>query len=424
MNHPPKWQYVLLLATALFITPQLFAVPLPAFPGAEGAGAHAVGGRGGAVLFVTNLDDYHPDHDAPVAGSLRAAIDTKGPRTILFNISGTIELKNTLVITEPFVTVAGQSAPGGGICTKNYGIVIKTHDVILRYIRCRPGDEVGRALAKEGKDWSTDALSIGAPSRDVIVDHCSASWANDEVCSVTGDGTTNITVQWSIISESLNESTHGKGSHGYGSLIRANGAVSFHHNLYAFHRSRSPRPGTYGDGSILFDFRNNVMYQGGQGYSAEDPVRMNFVANYHPDTPFKATDTCAHFTGGNRGEILGGKAQVLPYETAPVTTHSAEEARTMVLECAGATLPARDGVDARLVTLVREGGGQLVNRVDEVGGWPALEAASPAPDGDNDGIPDAWEREFGLDPASADHHGDKDGDGYTNLEEFLNATAP
>lgn len=397
---------------------------LPAFPGAEGAGAWTPGGRGGAVLFVENLKDYLPGQQQPIAGSLRAAVDAKGPRTIVFRVAGTIELKATLTIREPFVTIAGQSAPGGGICTKNFGVNVKTHDVIIRYLRCRPGDEVGRALAKKGKDWETDALSVSAPGRDVILDHCSASWANDEVCSVSGAGITNVTVQWCIISESLNESTHGKGNHGYGSLIRANGAVSFHHNLYAFHRSRSPRPGTYGEGSILFDFRNNVMYRGGQGYSAADPVRMNFVANHHPDTPFKATDTCYHYSTGNQGKIRGGVPQVEPFATAPVTTSSAEDARVAVLAEAGARLPVRDAVDLRVLELVRSGRGKLVNRAEEVGGWPELPSPPPLPDRDNDGMPDAWEEMHGLDPDTPNHNADQDGDGYTDLEEFLNGTDP
>lgn len=423
MNNQVLCRYYALIV-ALALAPLAVAGPIPAFPGAEGFGALTPGGRGGVVLFVDNLNDYKPEKDAPIPGSLRAAIETKGPRTILFEVSGTIPLKAPLIIAEPFVTIAGQSAPGGGICTKNHGVVVKTNDVIVRYLRCRPGDEVGRELARSGKDWSTDALSISAPSRNVILDHCSASWANDEVLSVSGEGITHVTVQWCIISESLNESTHGKGSHGYGSLIRSNGNITFHHNLYAFHRSRSPRPGTYGDGSILFDFRNNVMYQGGQGYSAADPVRMNFVGNYHPDTPFNATDTCTYFASGNAGEIHDGTARDSAFETAPVSTTSAETARTAVLEGAGATLPARDAADVRVIALVRENEGHLINRVDEVGGWPALATSAPPADGDRDGMPDLWEKEHGFDLAAREDSEDRDGDGYTNLEEFLNGTEP
>lgn len=423
INWTSSRPFMLTIFLTLTLAPLAGAEAIPAFPDAEGAGAFTPGGRGGAVLFVTTLDDYAPG-EAPIPGSLRAAIEAKGPRTILFRVSGTIALKSALVISEPFITIAGQSAPGGGIATKNHGVVIKTNDVIVRHLRCRPGDEVGRALAEQGKDWSTDALSIGAPSRSVILDHCSASWANDEVLSVSGAGITDVTVQWCIISESLNESTHGKGSHGYGSLIRANGNVSFHHNLYAFHRSRSPRPGTYGDGVILFDFRNNVMYQGGQGYSAADPVHMNFVGNHHPDTPFNATDTCEYYADGNAGEVRKGMPRTAPFATAPVRTTSAEAARDAVLEYAGATLPVRDAADARVVALVRSGEGELVNRVDEVGGWPDLLTSAAPADGDSDGMPDAWEMAHGLDPATPDHNGDADGDGYTNLEAYLNSLAP
>lgn len=409
---------------ALMLCAFTVAGSIPAFPGAEGFGANAIGGRGGAVLFVTNLEDYIPGKDAPIPGSLRAAVDTKGPRTILFRVSGTIALKATLPIVEPFVTIAGQSAPGGGICTKNYGVTVKAEEVIVRYLRCRPGDQVGRALAKEGKGWSTDALSISAPSRNVILDHCSASWANDEVLSVSGAGITGITVQWCIISESLNESTHTKGAHGYGSLIRTNGNVTFHHNLYAFHRSRSPRPGTYGEGSILFDFRNNVMYHGGQGYSAEDPVRMNFVANDHPDTPFKATPTCQRFSEGNNGAIQGGEVRATAFDTAPVTTTDAETARVAVLDSCGAILPRRDAVDARVIAQVRAGEGTLQNHMEDDSAWPVLDSLAPPVDADGDGMPDAWEAEYGLDTAMANDAADRDGDGYTDLEEFLNGANP
>jgi len=418
----------MLLAVAASLLPagELTAAgeSIPAFPGAEGFGAHSRGGRGGAVLLVTNLEDYLPGREKPIPGSLRAACDREGPRMVLFRVSGTIPLKSTLSIRRPFITMAGQTAPGGGICLRNHGVSIRTHDVVLRYLRCRPGDTVGKRLAGEGKSWSTDALSVGAPGRDVIIDHCSASWANDEVCSVSGAGISKITVQWCIISESLNKSTHGKGSHGYGSLIRCNGDVSYHHNLYAFHRSRSPRPGTYGEGSILFDFRNNFMYLGGRGYSAADPVRMNFIANFHPTTPFIATEACEHYSSGNTGTIRGGKSRKTPFEVAPVRTTSAGEAREAVLASSGAILPLRDAVDARVVKLAADGAGGLIDSQDEVGGWPLLKSARPPADGDRDGMPDSWERKHGLDPDSPDDRGDPDGDGYTNIEEYLNGTSP
>jgi len=394
-----------------------------AFPGAEGFGRHAQGGRGGSVRFVTNLDDYGPGAE-PIEGSLRAAVEADGPRTVVFRTSGTIHLKSSLTVRNPYVTVAGQSAPGDGICVKNSGVGVKTHDVVIRHVRFRPGDEVGRRPEYAERGWSTDALSLSGGARDVIIDHCSTSWANDEVLSVSGAGITDVTVQWCIISESLNASTHHKGEHGYGSLIRTNGNVTFHHNLYAFHRSRSPRPGTYGEGCILFDFRNNVMHSGGHGYSAADPVRMNFVANYHPTTPFRANPATTFYAADGVGDITGDGSRAVAYEVAPVRTTTAQDAQEAVLSSAGATLPTRDAVDVRVVSGVRDGVATLVDSVGQVGGWPELRATPAPPDTDSDGMPDAWEDLHGLDPTTANDAEDTDRDGYTDLEEYLNATDP
>lgn len=344
---------------------------IPAFQGAEGFGAFSRGGRGGKPVVVSNLKDYIPGKEDPVPGSFRAACEEKGPRTVVFDISGYIELKDHLTLSEPYITISGETAPGGGVCTKNYGLYIATHDVVVRYFRSRPGDEAGRLL-DGARSWPVHSLRITPGGRNIILDHCSFSWANDEVCSLGGDGITHITIQWCIISESLNWSTHRKAPHGYGSLIRANGKVSFHHNLFALHRSRSPRPGTYGEGSILFDFRNNLMYKGGSGYTARDPVRMNFMGNYHPDTPFSASGTCDFFEEGNIGRFSGGNRMSEPFEVAPVRTTSANVARREVLNSCGAILPRRDAVDERIIHHVETGSGRLINSADEVGGWPKL----------------------------------------------------
>ena len=411
---------------------------LPAFPGAEGFGSDTPGGRGGKVLFVTNLDDYLPGSETPVPGSLRAACLAKGPRTVVFEVSGTIPLKTYLKISEPYLTLAGQSAPGGGICVKNYGTFIKTHDVVVRHLRFWPGDEVGRQLAKEGKPWDTDALSA-TECRNIIIDHCSASWANDEVLSLTKG--TDITVQWSFITESLNRSTHAKGAHGYGGLVAYmdNGRVTQHHNLWAFHRSRSPRPGSGGDpGSpgLLYDFRNNVIYQGGKGYSRAgvDKIRMNYVGNtiLHSGV-FSATPGVNMFLDKNlhNGKETGWamirgtyqKAQN-PFPVATVKTDSAESAYRRVLTSAGAILPIRDAVDQRIVESVREGTGKLIDTQSQAGGWPILEAAHAPADTDRDGMPDGWELKHGLDPHQPGAGQDQDQDGYTDLEEYLNQTDP
>lgn len=411
------------------------AAAVRAFPTAEGFGAHAKGGRGGRVLFVTNLNDDGP-------GSLRAAVETKGPRFVLFRVSGVIELKSNLNIREPRITIAGQTAPGGGICLKNHSLTIRTQDVIVRHLRIRPGDEPGPAYKARGKSFEPDAISISRPSRDVIVDHCSASWAIDECLSVSGEGITNVTVQWCMITESLNNSFHEKGAHGYGSLIRTNGSVSFHHNLYAHHQSRSPRPGTYGEGSILFDFRNNVICDT-YGYSAEDPVRMNYVGNFirrprgsafrigGDATRLYVADN--HLDGDrdrnrdpwsviSRAEARHKMSK--PFPAAPVTTQDARSAFEAVMQSAGATRPRRDAVDARVIEQVRKGTGGLIDSQKQVGGWPILRSAAAPKDSDHDGMPDDWERRHRLQPTVADAHRDADRDGYTNLEEFLNNTSP
>ncbi|MFP6632946.1 MAG: pectate lyase, partial [Planctomycetota bacterium] len=365
------------LILALLICSSSPGADLPAFPGAEGFGAGAKGGRGGKVFVVTTLEDYKGGKKNVVPGSLRQACDAEGPRIIVFDIAGTIELKNAIVLSKPYVTIAGQTAPGGGICLKDYGLKISTHDVVVRHLRVRPGDIMKREL---------DSISVSAGSRDVIIDHCSASWSIDETLSVSGAGITNITVQWCIISESLNDSFHKKGPHGYGSLVRTNGNVSFHHNLYAHHRSRSPRPGTYGEGSILFDFRNNVIYQGGRGYTAEDPARVNYVGNYIKATGvFSATKTTEMHAADNLVEGKEADAKdpwsavkgletknrkAKPFPAAPVATDDAQSAYRRVLYECGASKPVRDAVDARVIEQVRTGKGGLINSQKQVGGWP------------------------------------------------------
>ena len=241
---------------------------MQAFPGAEGFGRHSLGGRGGKVYFVTTLADYNPKakKETPIEGSLRHALSASGPRTIVFRTSGVIELVAPLKITEPRVTIAGQTAPGDGICLTNYGTQIEADDVVVRHVRFRPGDSVGKEM---------DALAV-YQCRNVILDHCSASWSVDETLSVTGEGCGNVTVQWCFITESLDQSVHAKGTHGYGSLIRTDGGVTYHHNLYAHHRTRCPRPGTYGKPpGLLLDFRNNVIYDwiSPAGYTSDDPAR-------------------------------------------------------------------------------------------------------------------------------------------------------
>ncbi len=410
------------------------ASQLPAFPAAEGFGAFALGGRGGDVYHVTNLNDSGP-------GSLRYGIQTAtGPRTIVFDVSGTIELQSPLRVDKPFLTLAGQTAPGDGITVAGWTTSIRnTHDVIVRSMRFRPGDINCPAI-------QDDSLNVYRAT-DVIIDHVSASWSIDETLSVTESD--RVTVQWSLITESLNNSCHVKGPHGYASLIAfGNGGVTYHHNLFAHHVSRMPRPGS----EIRLDFVNNVLYNWGSkaGYTGANPdsPQINYVGNYGvagPSTPTSrlynvfqggGTDTqiyqSGNFIDGNRNGVRDGvdagwamfNGFYTPidsrFDFPQIQTDGAQTAYDRVLAGAGASL-VRDAVDARVLNDVVDETGGIIDSQSQVGGWPALESRQPPLDTDQDGMPDFWEILFGLDPNNAeDRNGDFDGDGYTNLEKYLN----
>ncbi|HYE28414.1 MAG TPA: pectate lyase [Allosphingosinicella sp.] len=418
-----------------------------AFPGAEGAGRFALGGRGGKVIRVTNLEDSGP-------GSLRAAIEAEGPRTIVFDVGGTIRLKKPLVVRNGRVTVAGQTAPGGGIALRDRAFEIEADDVVVRYIRARLGDE---------SRVESDAFTI-SKGRRIIVDHISASWSVDETLSSGSDykepkdDLRDVTVQWSLISESLRKSVHAKGEHGYGSLLRGGrGArMSFHHNLWAHHAARMPRPGNYlppakDSVGAFYDFRSNVFYNWGgsyAGYNADSGEKAshafyNFVDNAYrtgPDSKkpiaFDERNPIARawFSGNSMNgavpkdpwSLVSGRTDLdyrLPGPLAmpPIARDPAPRALERVLAGAGASL-VRDSVDARVVESVRRGSGRLIDSQKEVGGWPELAPGTPWRDGDGDGMPDDWERRNRLDPADpADGNADRDGDGHTELEEWMNS---
>lgn len=425
------------------------AAPTPAFPGAEGFGAESVGGRGSKVLFVTNLNDSGP-------GSFRAAVETDGPRTVIFRVSGTVALESSLAIRKPFITIAGQTAPGDGICLKNHALAIAADHVIVRYIRCRPGDN---------SKAESDALSISR-GQNIIVDHCSTSWSVDETLSASSGGQLgNVTVQWCIISESLDDSTHHKGAHGYGSLIRGGwgNGYTFHHNLYAHHHARLPRPGNYNDRSrdpqgFTLDFRNNVIYNWAgtsAGYNADGSngtnsiTKMNFVGNYYKagvnsrgNFAFaESTPTAKAFFNGNcmngtypddpwflvtfnrlSPKDIHTYKLSSPIPVPRVKTDDAINAYERVLSNAGAVLPKRDAIDIRIINEVRNGTGKIINDEEQAGGWPELKSTEPPTDSDRDGMSDAWEKRHGFDAGDpADGNTDADKDGYTNLEEYLNA---
>ncbi len=424
------------------------ALAIPAFSGAEGFGANATGGRGGDVYHVTSLDDSN------TPGTLRYGINSAGTagRTIVFDVSGMITLTSNLIVKNPNITIAGQTAPGQGICFKNYSIDARVNNLVIRHLHSRLGIDASQ---------ESDSIDITGGS-DVIIDHCSASWSVDETLSVS-DNATSATVQYCYITESLNNSIHTKGSHGYGSLLRTDVDcnLSFHHNLYADHNSRNPRPGTYYDSLMTLDFRNNVIYNWGNqaGYSGSDGneyVNMNYVGNYLVAGPSTSSSKLSNAFGGgsdlttifqsdnkidpNRdgnfngantdwGMFNGVFVQAGSSFSAPaVYTQTADEALTTVLTQAGAFNWNRDAVDANVTSQVLSAGteGRIYNTVAEAGDYPTYPVVTRDAnfDTDGDGMPDAWEQANGLNPGVQDHNGDFDNDGYTNLEEYLTSLAP
>ncbi|MDR2361919.1 MAG: pectate lyase [Prevotellaceae bacterium] len=444
------------------VTPPPNGEEAAAFPGAEGFGKYTTGGRGGKVIYVTSLSDDNTE------GSLRWAINQSGARIILFKTSGIIALNSALEIKNPNLTIAGQTAPGDGICIKNYPVVVKADNVVIRYLRFRMGDE---------QNTADDAL-WGRNQKDIIIDHCSMSWSTDE-CSSFYDNE-HFTMQWCIISESLRISVHEKGTHGYGGIWGGKRA-SFHHNLLAHHDSRNPRfcGSRYSNqpGSELVDFRNNVVYNWGSnsGYAGEGGS-YNLVGNYYK--PGAGTSNAArifqpnaddgtnsqpagvwgkfyvqgnhmlnkdgtpntsvnsdNWTGITPNPSSKSKSELrsdVEFEKGEVTTHSAEEAFELVLQHAGASF-LRDATDARVVNEVRNGltparasgGGNtkagLIDTQSDVGGWDAYNATTAPLDSDGDGMPDAWEDTHGLNKNDAT-------DGakytlstvYTNVEVYIN----
>ena len=440
-----------------------------AFPTAEGYGRFARGGRGGRVIEVTNLDDSG-------AGSLRDAIEAEGPRTIVFRVSGLISLKSTLIIKNPYVTIAGQTAPGDGICLRNFGFgTMGAHDVIIRHIRVRVGD-----AQRKG----TDGMGL-ASSDHCIVDHCSISWSSDE--GFSSRAAKNITFQHSIISEALQHSYHYRASdrtkfeqHAFAASISGD-IGSFHHNLLAHCTDRNwSLAGGYdsaGRYAGRLDIRNNVVFNWSGRTTDGGVMRLNFVNNYYKPLPANPSvkwllkldpiatshGTPQYFMAGNVMEgtdheadnwrAFVGSAEVRKLVRADeplfepfVTTQTAHEAYARVLADVGATRPRQDVIDRRIIAEVREGRTHctgtrgpafdppgknfagIIDTQDDVkdatgsanSPWPEYRTFDVPVDSDHDGIPDDWERRAGLDLNDPrDANATRGGDGYTNLEKYL-----
>jgi hypothetical protein len=457
---------------------------IPAFPGAEGGGAYTFGGRGGKVYVVTSLADRGPN-------TLREACEKGGARIVVFNVAGIIRLNSPLIIRAPYITIAGQTAPGDGICIAGESVWINTHDVIIRHMRFRRGEtNVGRR---------DDALG-GNPVGNIILDHISASWGLDENVSIyrhmydPGDGskrqklpTVNLTIQNCISSEALDTYNHS-----FGSTLGGENCT-FMRNLWACNTGRNPSIGWYG----VFNFVNNVIFNwwhrtvDGGDYRA----LYNIINNYFKPGPITPTDkpvghrilkpesgrskleylvfgrayvngnivegnekvSSDNWAGGvqiedlpDAGDYAGYIRVDKPLPMPSVTIMPAKEAYEYVMDNAGATLPKRDAVDFRIVEQVRTGkivyveagstdtGSQYVKRrlnkesyrqgiitdIRQVGGYPEYKG-NPYKDTDSDGMPDDWEIRYKLNPNDpGDAVMDCNGDGYTNIEKYINGIDP
>jgi hypothetical protein len=411
---------------------------LLAFPGAEGAGKFATGGRDGDVYVVSNLNNSG-------TGSLRHAVDTApaSGRTIVFSVGGTIDLLSDVNIDSPKITIAGQTAPGGITLAHRALRVSNTNNIVLQHIAVRPGD-----FATAPGVYEPDSIWING-SNNVILDHVSASWSTDEVLSVT-HGSTNVTVQWSLITEALHNSNHSKGNHGYGGIIHG-GETTLHHNLYAHNRSRNPATGNWDKEAPItpahLDIVNNVIYNPGDRYSysgGDDQYEVNWAGNYgiegpnttrenelfHPDN----VNTKVYYANNYYDTSEDGILQLTPAApgtltgvytslASPVaTTHppnqtSAPTAYMQILSYAGSAAH-RDPIDKRIInTVIRQNGAHLDSQ-SQVGGWhyptPTNVAVDP------DGLPDWWKTENGLDPDDNTIGKQKPvPGGYTYLEMYL-----
>ncbi len=459
-----------------------------AFPEAEGAGRYSKGGRGGKVFVVTSLDDYllngrpgrpegtygqasgyartlgkgkwipyvddlgneHPEDGRPllpgfpalpaeklIHGTLREAVEAEGPRYVVFAVSGTISLKEPLEIKNPYITIAGQTAPGDGIQIRNFGVKVETHDVILRHLRIRVGDIKGPGNLKRELGEQTHALDLNA--MNIIADHCDIAYACDQVFNTYGQFKREATtIQWSYIYGAPTASTHEKGEHSMISVGVGWGWVSSHHNLLAHGRVRNPRIDM-----LTYDFRNNVVYNFvGTGYGSQnDYLRLNYVGNTlkkGPDSkgnPMYAwaeeTSWAQWYGKGNTlpDDFKGvfGKSDVAviyaPIPSIPVRTQAAEEAYRLVVEKGGASKPVRDKITSYVAQTVKDGTGLIPGTPADWpdGGFGKYPQAKAPVDENQNGIPDKWEISRGLDLKKTTATGHDLDPKYENIEVYMNS---
>ena len=471
---------------------------IPAFPGAEGGGMYTAGGRGGKVLVVTNLNDSGP-------GSFRWACEQGGARIIVFNVSGIIKLKTPVILRAPYVTIAGQTAPGDGVCIAGESFQVNTHDVIVRHMRFRRGNT---------NVWNREDSFGGNPVGNIMIDHCSCEWGLDENISFyrhmfdMGDGkpmrkepTVNVTIQNTISAKALDTYNHA-----FGSTIGGEN-TTFMRNLWADNTGRNPSIGWGG----VFNFVNNIVYNWVHRTAdgGEFSTMSNFINNYYKPGPLTPKDspvghriikaesrsqklfpyaqygrvfatgnimegndavTKDNWNGGIQISDKDGKPSAdelalmrsnEPFPMAHITIIPSEKTFETVLESVGATLPTRDIVDQRIVEEVRTGKAYYVKKLPkenpygnnwglkeqsqkedgtfkyrrlgndsykygiitdpaQMGGYPEYKG-EPRLDSDGDGMPDDWEKANGLNPNDAsDANGDCTGDGYTNIEKYIN----
>ncbi|WP_434739283.1 cellulose binding domain-containing protein [Micromonospora sp. SH-82] len=436
---------VLVLVGLVVTSPQASAATVAAFPGAVGPAMYATGGRGGDVYHVTNLSDNASN---PQPGSLRYGINNApgSGRTIVFDVAGTIKLspagrQGWLSISKSNLTIAGQTAPDPGITIMGQTTKVTGENIVIRHLKFRPGkDQANPGSATNDGIWIT--------GDDVIVDHVSVSWHDDEGISAS-DGAGQVTVQYAIVSDGLNYN-----GHSYGALIGSDVAgsnIAYHHNLFAHHKSRLPRLGNEVGASTTVEWSNNVVFEG-KGYSGANQIaNANFVGNTYlrhnssnPEVYTGTTGTSAYISGnkadydGDSNLTNGADAGWNRFTDIPnqrssrfnvphMTTESAGAALTKVLDGAGAFWWARDAVDTRVIRETRSTSGAVPTEADPTEWntlWNAPQVNRPSGwDTDRDGMPNAWETAVGLNPNTDDRNGDTDGDGYRNIEEYLDHAA-